>query len=483
MSSPDESMRLPEEDWDCDAAVIGGGPGGEDAARELAAGGMKVCLVNDAPLPGGECLWRGCIPSKTWRAAADRLRDRKRDEAFGVLSTGGGRLDWSVLENFRKSLLRERGELALATDLKSKIDVIEARAKFTGGHEMELAVKGDRARRITFGAAVIATGAPAFMPPISGLREGVEKGAVLTSETLWDLSERPERLAIVGAGAIGLEMAQIFSDFGSEVVLVEMMDRILPEMERGLALGLQAALSEEARLDIHCSAKVTSVEGGPGDAILRFADGQGEERVVGVDRVLMATGKRPVLDGLGLEAAGVERKGAFIAVDDACRTSAAHIFAVGDVIGGLMLAHTASAQGRVAAENLLGGRAAYRAELDGGVVFTRPQVASAGLSLEQAKARGLDAGEMKYPLSFDVKAQLNFETHGMMKLVAEKGSGRILGAHILADHADALIGEAVAMLAGGMTLEQLASAIHPHPTQTENWGEMARRLRSRFRRR
>jgi dihydrolipoamide dehydrogenase len=169
-------------------------------------------------------------------------------------------------------------------------------------------------------------------------------------------------------------------------------------------------------------------------------------------------------------------------VDKQCRTNVAHIFAVGDVNGGYMLAHTAGAQGRVAAMTLLGEKAEYNQDKDCGVIFTRPQAAFVGLSAEQAKAKGIDAVEVKMPMSIDAKAMITDETDGMLKLVADKISHRIVGVHFLADHADTLIGEAVMMVAGDLTLEQVAQAIHPHPTQTELFGEMARRLLSRLRR-
>jgi len=201
-----------------------------------------------------------------------------------------------------------------------------------------------------------------------------------------------------------------------------------------------------------------------------------------VDYVIMATGKRPVLDGLDLDNAGVAHERSIISVDSRSRTNVPHIFAVGDVVGGLMLAHTAAQQGRVAAATILGENLHYDQDRDCGVIFSRPQAAFVGVSVEQAKAKGIDAVEVKVPMSIDAKAMINHETHGMIKIVADKATQRIIGVHFLADHADTLIGEAVMMVSAGMTLQQVGEAIHPHPTQTELFGDMARRLLSRLRR-
>jgi dihydrolipoamide dehydrogenase len=171
-----------------------------------------------------------------------------------------------------------------------------------------------------------------------------------------------------------------------------------------------------------------------------------------------------------------------IKADAHCRTSVPHIFAVGDVIGGLMLAHTAAQQGRVAAATILGEAMAYEETKDCGVIFTRPEAGFVGLSLAQAKEQGIDAAEVKVPLNIDAKAMINGEKHGLIKIVADKADHRIVGVHLLADHTDTLIGEAVMMVSTGMSLEQVASAIHPHPTQTEIFGDLARRLLSRLRR-
>ncbi|MGB5440999.1 MAG: FAD-dependent oxidoreductase, partial [Gammaproteobacteria bacterium] len=485
---------IPEGDWDYDVVVIGGGPGGEDCARDLVGHKLKVAMINDAPFPGGECLWRGCIPSKTWRAAADRMRDRAGDVRLGVTGTNKAKLVWKDLEAHRRTLLETRGEMALKTDKGVRIDYLHGFARFIDDHSVVVntssnqddphtraALPTDQAGKpVTFGCAVIATGAPPFIPPIPGAREGLESGGVLTSDTVWELAAPPKKLAVVGAGAIGVEMAQMFQDFGARVTLLEAQERILAEVEPEIAITLAAILDDEPRLDVHTSAGVNKISGEPGKMKVAWTDSDGKKHSLSVDYVIMATGKRPVLDGLGLDKAGVASERDIVTADARCRTSVAHIFAVGDVIGGLMLAHTAAQQGRVTAATILGENMKYDQDKDCGVIFTRPQAAFAGLSVEQAKARNIDAVEVKVPMSIDAKAMINHETHGMIKIVADKASQRIIGVHLLADHADTLIGEATLMVSAGLTLEQVGSAIHAHPTQTELFGDLARRLLSRL---
>jgi dihydrolipoamide dehydrogenase len=471
---------IPEGNWDVQVVVVGGGPGGEDCARDLADHGVKVMMVNNEPFPGGECLWRGCIPSKAWRAAADNIRNRAHDAEMGVDGTDTPKLNWEQVEKHRRWVQTSRGEMALKADKGMKIDVREGFGEFVDAHTLRITPVEGEPYTVSFGAAVIATGAPAFVPPIPGARENLATGGVVTSDTIWNLATPPKKLGIVGGGVIGVEMAQIFRDFGTEVLMLERNARILAEIEDEIAKTLIASLEKE--INVVTNAAINEVSGKPGAMKLRYANSEGVESVFDCDIVLMATGKRPDTSKLNLDKVGVELDGAAIKVNARCQTSAPHIYAVGDVIGGYMLAHTAATQGRVAADNLLGHASEYDQDRDCGVTFSRPQAGFVGLSVAQAKAKGIDAVEAKMPMSIDAKAMITGETEGMIKLVADKATGRIIGVHYLADHTDTLIGTGVMMVAGEMTLTQVARAIFPHPTQTELFGELARRLLNRLRR-
>ncbi|HED18968.1 MAG TPA: pyruvate dehydrogenase, partial [Gammaproteobacteria bacterium] len=332
---------IPEGNWDYDVVVVGGGPGGEDCARDLVAHGHKVALVNDSPFPGGECLWRGCIPSKAWRAAADRIRDRLHDGHLGI-TPGKPKLNWDALEATRRKVLETRGDMALKTDKGVKIKYIQGFGRFVDDHTLFIDISGNqddphtratpadepKGETVTFGCAVIATGAPPFVPPIPGAVEGlVEGGGVLTSDTVWALDKQPKKLVVIGGGAIGLEMAQIFQDFGTQVTLLEAQERILAEVEPEIAKHLTAVLNDDPRLTVHTSVQISKISGKAGAVTVKYKDSDGKAHSIKVDYVIMGTGKRPVLDGLDLDKAGVTSDNSIIKADTRCRSSVPHIFA------------------------------------------------------------------------------------------------------------------------------------------------------------
>ncbi|MBN4080707.1 NAD(P)/FAD-dependent oxidoreductase, partial [Beggiatoa alba] len=424
------------------------------------------------------------------------IRDRAHDKLLGVAGTNKPELKWNTLEKHRRNVLETRGSMALNTDKGVRINVIQGFARFVDSHSVHIDTAGNskdphtrdipgsgkKGKTISFGAAIIATGAPPFVPPIPGAQDGLESGGIVTSDTVWGLKKLPAKIGVIGGGAIGVEMAQIFQDFGTRVLLIEGLERILAEVETEVAKQLTEILNNDKRLSIVTSAKVIEIKGSPGNMKLVYEDSEGKKKTYSCDYVVMATGKRPVLDPLNLDNAGVVVESGVIKVDERCQTSIPHIFAVGDVIGGLMLAHTAGQQGRVAAANIAGEFMVYNQDKDSGVIFTRPEAAFVGLSLAQAKSKGIDAVEVKVPMSIDAKAMITGETQGLIKIVADKASQRVIGVHFLADHADTLIGEGVMMVSGDLSLEQVGNAIHPHPTQTELFGDMARRLAARLRR-
>jgi pyruvate/2-oxoglutarate dehydrogenase complex dihydrolipoamide dehydrogenase (E3) component len=427
------------------------------AAAGAAGLGARVALV-ERGLMGGDCLNVGCVPSKGVLRAARGWQDAREaaDRFGGPPAVGEGDFDAA----FRR-MRRLRADLATHDSAERfrdlGVDVFLGHGRFTGPDTVE--VDG---RRLRFRRALVATGGRPAVPPIPGLREA----GYLTNETVFDLKERPPRLAVVGAGPIGCELAQAFARLGSDVVLLDLAEQVLPREEPEVAAIIQAALVRDGvRLEL--GVEIQGVERDGGERTVRFRRGATAGEVV-ADQLLLAVGRAPNVEDLGLEAAGIAsgRKG--VEVDDRLRTSNRRVYAAGDVASRYQFTHVADAEARIVVENAL---FAGRKKASGLVVpwctYTSPEVAHVGMTAAEARARGRGVDTLDVPLAGVDRARLDDEAEGLLRVHLEAGSDRILGATLVSAHAGESIGELTLAITAGLGLGRLAAVIHPYPTQAE----------------
>lgn len=419
--------------------IIGAGPGGYETAVEAAKRGMEVTLITEGPL-GGTCLNEGCIPTKTFCHYAELLEQN--------LKAGLDCKPSFAAAAERKQAVIEQLRGGIEMLLKS-VQVVQGRAQFKDSKTVLC-----NGQEYTADKIIIATGSVSVSLPIPGA------DSCLTSKEILDFKEVPASLCVIGGGVIGLEFASIFRSFGSEVTVLEFCPNILPRFDVDLAKRLKQSLSKRG-INIEVQAQVTGINGNTVTYLKKD-----KESTVQADKILMAVGRRPNVEGLNLEAAGIEytRKG--ITVNDRFETSVPGVFAIGDVTGGIMLAHAATYQGLHALNCICGGRDSIRFDLIPAAVFTMPEVATVGLTEEQCKEQELQVRCLKSFYRANGKAVSMDETDGYCKLiVSERGS--VLGAHLMGAHASDLIHEIAAAMNLGATLEQLQSVIHAHPTLSE----------------
>ena len=405
--------------------IIGAGPGGYETAAEAAAKGLEVTLFSDGPL-GGTCLNEGCIPTKTLCAMSAPDQERK-NAVIGQLAAG-------------------------ITQLLKGVNVVSGRANLAGGTAVEL-----DGTRYEADALIIATGSVSASLPIPGADLAIDSSAML------NLSEVPARLCVIGGGVIGLEFASIYSKFGSEVTVLEFCPGVLPRFDVDLAKRLKASLAKRG-IKIETSARVTAIEEGPGGRIVRWLKGE-KEFSAEADVVLMAVGRRPNLGSLNLQEAGIEFTPRGIVVDENLRTNVPGVYAIGDITGGMMLAHVASAKGRKALAAILGEPSETDLSLVPAAVFTVPEAATVGLTEEQCEGREVVVGKSNYRANG--KSVASGEADGYCKVIADKATGVLLGAHILGAHAADLIHEATVLIALGATAKRACGIIHAHPSVSE----------------
>ena len=419
--------------------IIGAGPGGYETAVEAVKRGMEVTLISEGPM-GGTCLNEGCIPTKTFCHYAELIEQNLKAGLDCKPSFA------AVAERKQAVIEQLCGGIEM---LLKNVQVVSGKAQFKDSKTVVC-----NGQEFTADKIIIATGSVSASLPIPGA------DSCLTSKEILDLKEVPASLCVIGGGVIGLEFASIFRSFGTEVTVLEYCPNILPRFDVDLAKRLKQSLSKRG-INIEVQAQVTGIDG---NTVIYIK--KDKEFTVQADRILMAVGRRPNVEDLNLEAAGIDytRKG--ITVNDRFETSVPGIYAVGDVTGGIMLAHAATYQGLHALNGICGQQDSIRFDLTPAAVFTMPEVATIGLTEEQCKEQNLEVRCLKSFYRANGKAVSMDETDGYCKLIVAQDD-TILGAHLMGAHASDLIHEIAAVINMGGTLERMQSVIHAHPTLSE----------------
>ncbi len=452
--------------------VIGGGPGGTPAAMALAQGGKRVLLVEAAAGLGGTCLFEGCIPSKILHETARRLREITQAGEFGIhLPHPLVQLDWRHLQARKRALLQRRATAAQqrASRLKN-LELRFGQARLLGARRAEVVSHSGERIEVEFDTCILATGSIPNPLPV----RGADLPQVSSSDRILDAPCVPERLVVIGGGPIGIEMAQMFHALGSDVSVMQRGPRILPGVDEELAVMLQQHLiTQGIKLYLDCQVRRICHTGQ--GVFVQYDMEDGCDQIYATD-VLAAVGRRPNLEGLGLENTTVAYSGRGIQVDETLQTTEPGIYAVGDVTGPPMFAHWATAQGLALAAHLLGreGPSFPRPEQVTAVIFSTPELMTAGLSESGAREAGFEVGVARYDFSQDARAQIGGYDNGLLKIFYDCSTLKVLGVQALVANAASLAGEAALLIRSGTTLGAVAEGIHPHPTLSESFVSAAR---------
>lgn len=483
---------MANEQYEYDLVVIGGGPGGYPAAIHAGKHGAKVAII-DFDNVGGTCLNWGCIPTKTMIGSVAALEQARHAAEFGLKAENVG-FDFGAVMSRKDKVVKTLVGGVEALLGKSKVKYVRGKGKIVDPHTVEAALADGKTERLTTKSIIIATGSVPSKVPIPGLDKGGAAGDVfidnseakarraagkLGGTALWTSNEAvsatdvPKRLVVLGAGAVGTEFAYVYNGLGSKVTLIEMLPTIIPLVDAEAGKELQKILEKQG-IDIMVGTKVESVDvaarklvfSGPKSGELEF------------DKLLVAVGRSPYTEGLGLETAGVTMDRRRIPVDEYMRTNVPNIYAIGDVTGGkLALAHVATREGEVAADNALGHTVKMDYRALPSCIYTEPEVAVTGMTEAEAREKGFDVEVGRFTFKFLGKAMAINETVGFVKIVSEKKYGEILGAAIIGPHASDLIHEICVSIKLESTIEELMRTVHAHPSLSEAVMEAAQDVR------
>ena len=452
-----------------DLIVIGTGPGGYVCAIRAAQLGLKTAVVEKRKTHGGTCLNIGCIPSKALLHASEVFDEVNHDfPALGIV-VGKPKLDLAAMHMHMDDTVHANASGLGFLLKKNKVDSFFGTGTITAPGKVEVTAEDGSKQTLETKNIVIATGSD--VTPLPGV--AIDEKVVVSSTGALELPAVPGRLVVVGAGVIGLELGSVWKRLGAEVTVVEYLDRILPGMDNEVAKQFQRILEKQG-FAFKLSSKVTKVETGKKGATVTIEPAQGgEATTLQADVVLVAIGRRPYTEGLGLEGVGVALERGRVVIDDHFHTNVPGIYAIGDVVRGPMLAHKAEDEGVAVAELIAGKAGHVNYDVIPGVVYTMPEVATVGKTEEELKAAGVAYSVGKFPFTANGRARANRTTDGFVKVLADAATDRVLGAHIVGAGAGDLIHEVAVLMEFGGSSEDLARTCHAHPTMSEAVKEAA----------
>jgi dihydrolipoamide dehydrogenase len=452
-----------------DMVIIGGGPGGYTTAIRAGQYGLKVALIEREKKLGGTCLHWGCIPTKSLLFDAEIYDHLKHASEHGIEGVGTITINWKTILDRKNGIITKHVKGLDFLMRKNKVATIEGSGKLTGPakegiHSVSVESASGERKLVKGKNVVIATGSDARMLP------GVESDSksILTNMEILALPQIPKSMVVIGAGAVGVEFGSIFKSFGSEITIVEYLPRVVPNEDEDVSKEL-ARVFRKRGIETYTGAKVDKVEKTKDGAKVTFTGSDGKQMVKEAETVLVAVGRAPRTENLGLEATKIEVERGFIKTDEWMQTKEPGIFAIGDVVAGLpQLAHVASMAGMVVAAKLAGKPARpVRRDRIPACTYCEPQIGSVGLTEAQAKAQGHEVKVGKFPFSANSKASIVGSHEGFVKVVADAKHGELLGVHIIGPQATEMIAESVVALELEATIEELMFTIHAHPTLAE----------------
>ena len=454
---------------DTSVIVIGGGPGGYVAAIRAAQLGAKVTLIEKQYL-GGTCLNVGCIPTKCLLHSAELVEDIKNQGKDIGVEVDGVKVNFQQVIAHKNDISKKLTSGVAGLLKMNKVKKIDGEATFVGEKKLSVKKADGTTEEMTADAIIVATGSINSQPPIPGLKENPN---CIDSTGALSLEKLPKTMVVIGGGVIGLELACAYAGFGTKITVVEAMDHMLPMLDGDLT-KIGVAHMKKMGMEFNLECPVQSVEESPVGAKVVCKNKAGETVSFEAEKVLVAIGRKANTASLNLEAGKIDNDRGRIIVNDKMETNVPGVYAIGDcVLGHAQLAHTASAMGEVAAENIMGQEAHYDEKTNPTCVYIEPEAASVGLTEEQCKAQGLEYKVGKFPMSANGKALILNGGEGIVKIIAGKEFGEILGMHIIGPRATDLICEGALAIEGEMTLDEIIATIHSHPTVTETMREAA----------